>query len=399
MSAEKLLASIGGPNKNTKNIHPGKIQLSDLYVDPMNYVKAKEIYHQASEYKKTLQAFGFGRQAQVQLTPAEMFLGRLYIKCEFSFGGNCTLPPVFGHQVIDQVQVNLPGSQRVFKSGDLIFVQNMYEANSDNKRNALIELAGGNANVVNPTGSFVTYILLPVLTSSVDERRNYKYPIHLLNSNIDIQIRFRNAVDCVVATPTNVNFVNAELLYERYNLYDPKMLKSKKDVYVLPYYEAREFFFSFTGDNVNAQTIRVDGVTEDSETVDMLIQAELDSERGTNKNYVTGLDIRNLIAKLADREIIRSEDAKFHRIMQLVCNKDELAYTLSGTKQRYFRIPFSPLPYKEQASHNKYVNGSDLSQDDIKISFISAVGASRLKVYTFKKKLITFHNGLQQNIR
>ena len=399
MSAEKLLATIGGKNKSTKELHPGVIRLSDLYVDPMNYIKSKEMYHQASEYKKTLQAFGFGQQAQVQLTPGEMFLGRIYLKMEFSFAGNCILPPCFGHQIIDQVQMNLPGSQRVFKSGDLIFLQNMYESNSDNKRNALIELAGGPVNINNPTGAFIVYILLPILTSSVDERRNYKYPIHLLNSNIDVQIRFKSAIDTVVTTPSNVTFVNAELLYERFNLYDPKMLKSKKEPYVLPYFEAREFFFSFVGDNINSQTIRVDGVTEDSETVDMLLQVELDTERSTNKNYLNGENVRNLIVKLADREIIRSEDDKFHRIMQLVCNKDELAYTLKGVKQRYFRVPFSPLPYKEQASSHKYVNGSDLSQDDIKINLITPAGASRLKVYTFKKKLITFYNGLQQNVR
>jgi hypothetical protein len=346
MSAEKLLATIGGKNKN-----------------------------------------------------GEIFIGRIYLKMEFIFAGNCTLPPVFAHQIIERVHLNLPGSQPVFKSGDLIFIQNMYESNSDNKRNALIELAGGNANVVNPTGTLSLYVLLPILTSSVDERRNYKYPIHLLNNNIDIQIKFRNASDCVVATPTNVTFNNCELLYERFNLYDPKMLKSKRDVYVLPYYESREFFFSFTGDNVNSKTVRVDGVTEDSEIVDMLLQVELDAERGTNKNYLNGENIRNLITKLADREIVKSDDDKFHRILQLVCNKDELAYTLKGVKQRYFRVPFSPLPYKEQVSHNKYVNGSDLSQDDIKISFISPAGASRLKVYTFKKKLITFHNGIQQNVR
>lgn len=399
MSAEKLLSTIGGFNKNTKNLHPGRVHLSDLYVDPVQFIKSKEMYHQATEYKKTIQAFGFGQQGQVQLTNGEMFFGRCYLKMEFSFTGNCTLPPIFAHQCIDQVQVNQPGAQRVFKSGDLLFLQNMYESNSDSKRNALIELAGGTADIVNPTANLVVYILLPILTSSVDEQRNYKYPIHLLNSNLDIQIKWRAAADCVKATPANVNFVNAELYYERYNLFDPSMLKSKKEVYVLPYYEAREFVFSFTGDNVNAQTIRVDGVTEDAETTDMIIQVELDSERNTNKNYNTGLDIRNLQVRLADREIILSEDDKFHRILQLVCNKDELAYTVGGSKQRYFRIPFSPMPYKEQAKAHKYVNGADLSQDDIKIKFISAVGASRLKVYTFKKKLITFHNGLVQNVR
>jgi hypothetical protein len=397
MSAEKLLASVGGKNKNIKGLVPAQVELSQIYVEQNNYLKSKEIYARAHEYTKTLSNFNYGVQGHVTLTPGEIFVKNLCLKLELA-AGTYTLPPAWGYNLIDDIRVNIPGSQRQDVSGRANFIVTMYEANSDSKRNDLISLAGGNADVVNPANNVVAYIHLNILTSSIDEQNQYWFPMHLLNQNVDIQIRFKRSADFIKAG-TAPNFVNAELFYERCNVFDMNKLKSKKQVYVLPYRQLRDFEYSFTGVvNAPGASIRMDGLTEDGELDQVFVYTSVDTDRATNKNELTGAEMTNILAKLADREIVRG-DVDFHSILQLWDHKDQLKYTLGGATQRFYNLPFGAVPYKMQHKQRQYVNGADISQDDLKFSFTSAAVASKLYAIPMYKVLMTFHNGLMQHIR
>ena len=397
MSAEKLLATVSGKNKNVKALVPGQMELSQIYQDNNNYLKSKEIYARAHEYTKPLNNFGFGQSGNVTLTPGEILVKNICLKVVLASGTHTT-PPAGGYNILDDIQVNIPGSQRQNIRGRSNFIVTMYESNSDSKRADLINLAGGPVDVVNPANNLVYYIHLNILTSSMDENNQQWFPMHLLNQNIDIQFRFKAASDFIKAG-TAPAFVSAELFYERANLFDMNKLKSKKEVYPLLFRQIRDHEFTFTGSlTAPGASIRLDGMTEDGELDQIFVYTSIDSDRATNKNGLTGAVMQNILAKLADREIVRG-DVDFHSLLQLWDHKDQLKYTLAGTEQRYYNLPFGAVPYKRQLDQRTYVNGSDISQDDLRISFTSPAVASTLFVIPVYKVIKTFHNGLMQHIR
>jgi hypothetical protein len=397
MSAEKLLATIGGKNKNIKALVPGQMELSQLYQEGDNYLKSKEFYARAHEYTKPLNNFGFSQSGNVTLPPGEIFVKNICLKVVLA-SGTYTTPPAGGYNLLDDIQVNIPGSQRQCVRGRSNFIVTMYEANSDSKRVDLINLAGGSVDVVNPANNVVYYIHLNILTSSMDEKCQQWYPLHLLNQNIDIQFKFKSATEFIKAG-TAPAFISAELFYERANVFDMSKLKSKKSVYPILFRQIRDHEFVFNGSlTAPGPSIRLDGMTEDGELDQILIYTSIDSDRTTNKNGLTGAVMQNILAKLADREIVRG-DVDFHSLLQLWDHKDQLKYTLAGNQQRFYNLPFGAVPYKKQQQERTYINGSDISQDDLRISFTSTAVASILYVIPIYKVLHTFHNGLQQHVR
>jgi hypothetical protein len=397
MSAAKILSTIGAPNNNVKRLYPGQQQFSSIYNEE-RYKKSKEFIIGSHEFVKNLTNFGFGQSGTFNLDPSELFMGNICLKIELDATTAVTLPPCWGYNIIDEIQLNVPGAQKEIMSGKTNFLLTVYECNSDSKRQSALNLGSSNnvTQYVNPGGSIIAYVHLNILCSSMDENQKTLFPIHLLNQNISCQIKFKRATDFVVAgaTPT---FVNVEALYERFSVYDHEKLKSKQEIVRIPYRLTRDFPYAFTGSTTAVASIRADGLTEDGELNNLFFTSNLDTEISTNKNSLQGDKLTNITVKLGDRNLL-SGDFDFQSLLQLWHKKDQMKYQLA-TEQRYYDCKISNMDYKDQLKYHIYTNGGDFSQEDIKFSFNSPNGASTFNVIAIYKNVMTFHRGLMNNMR
>lgn len=387
--SEKLLQTVAGKSKSLKDLYAGTI-ISEAYLDPILNTVMKEDMQMSHEFTRPLNGAGFGSTASFNFQNSEMFVKNIALQIELN-AGTVVLPPAWAYQLIDEIIIQYPGSQRRIFSGTQNFIQTLYEARSEKKRAELIELAGGAAAVTNPGANVVGYTHLNVMTSSVDERRKNFFPMHLLSQNVEIQIRFKRAVDFFPSGTTTISSV--KVLFERANILDPKNLKHKNKPYVLQYYTVSDYQYGFIG-NANGNAINIQGLTESGETQNILYTATLDSDIVTNKNSLNGLQLNKILVKLGDRDIVSSEDHKFNDLLHIWNCEEPLTYTLAGASQYFYNIPFSLLSYRDQLSMKKYAVGSMIEQDDLSIKFASAAASSQLRVFLYQKALYTFHNGL-----
>ena len=394
MSSAKKLATIAN-GRNLKALSKGQ-EINFVYEEDKLHSKCKRLFHSGHEYVKSLTNYNFNNVCNFTINSSDMFVKNFALKMTLT-AGTYTLPPCFLAQSIEYIRVTYPGeSQRREISGETNHLISLYEADRD-KTDELIDLCGGNVNVVNPASDVTYYLSLNILTASVNPQIAKWFPVHLCGQNIDVSIKFRKTSDCVV-TGTPV-MQNAEILYTRCNILDHQQLKSKNEVYQMQWRDVVDYKYRYTGSVTanNPATIRLDAISEIGE-FDMLYWATKDSDINTNKNYNAGERLSQVKLMLNDR-VISLGDSKFKELLALWKHKKDLKFTCGG-EQRYYDVDFSAMSYKDQIMKRTYVPATDVSQSDIKLEFLQPTAVqSTLNVLGVYKSFFVFKNGLVQIVK
>ena len=394
--AEKLLSSTAGKHGTLKELYPG-LKVSSLYKDPRLSLVSLEDVQSSHEYHRSINGAGFGSTASFNFQNSEMFIKGIALEITLN-SGTYIFQSGWAYNIIDQITVMYPGEQRRTFSGESNFLQCMYEARHDDKQKEVIILGGGPVNDVNPPAPITGFAHLNIMNSSLDDKRKSQFfPIHLLNGNVEILIKFKRESEFFISGSTTISSVKVR--YERASVMDPSHLKQKKHPYVVPYYTMVDVDYRFTGQGVNQSSIRLDALTEDGESLNILYKVNRDSDIGTNKNHLFSVPLSKIRCKLGDRDIIESSDNNFQDLTLLWNNREKLEYNINNTLQPFYNIPLSLSSYRDQLANNKYSVGANIEYDQIRLLFASEAVASTLHVQLYQRTLMTFHNGLLSFIK
>lgn len=392
MSINKKLNSIGRDNIGLEYL--GRIYESQLYVDEI--IKSKEMFQIGSEYEQSFNSQNFGTVAVCDIPPTEIAVRNMCLKVVLTCNAS-SLPACWGYNLIDELRVNIPGDNTPReKSGLANFIQCIREIDDKEKQKNFIAL-GGDAKVTF-TGEAVAYIHLNVLCSSLNCNVSRWFPVHLLHRSVRLNIKLKK--DTEIKTAGTIAIKSFDIVWERAGVLNPdKSLKSKNELYKLPWYETYDYDFqNVTNALTTPHRVKLDSV-DAGEYDQLMLYVNKNADRDTNLAPFLGRDFTNVEYKMSGTKVMDSF-GQLNKLKELWRREYASEYNIGGTTYYYFPIYLSAIPYVKQLEEKMYAQGADLSNENNIITFSLADNdAHNLHVIATTKMMYVFKNGLCTRLR
>ena len=205
MSASEIASIVQDPGVNTTKLMPSE-PVSTMYQMDNNTEMALERTKRKNTYRRNFANLNFGSQGlQFQINNRDAIDQlTVHMKVPGPLPENVVLPRGWGLNMIEQIEYDFGGSERLQFTGRELFQGLMAESDTDSKRLSVLRLAGEKVDSSSPAeaqDSIVAHV--PILTpfsaiKAYEAIRHVPFDSRLINSPINVTLRLADK-SCVFA--------------------------------------------------------------------------------------------------------------------------------------------------------------------------------------------------------
>ena len=347
-----------------------------------HFVKNSHRFQKTLETPKNLSQASFGGNGQVNINGD--LIRNLILEVTIA-AGTYVLPDAWGAKILESIEITEPGASKYRIKGADNILLSFRELERTESINNYLKILGG--TVTNPSDPVKCYILINVLHSSVNPQLAQFYP-HGRRNSVPISLTFNfNKAEQVFNSGSAA--LGPVRLITEVGQYENSMSASKSLANETYGYEVTEISSIKLTNSNNLRQVQLPTVAA-GEYEELIYTVVLESDFANN-NFLYGLPVSNIIARIGSDEII-NENNDLHRIKNLIEKNKDFKYTLASAERSLHVLDLAPLPYVKQIAHGILHNGVRLHLDTFAIDFHTPTTTAdcRLIIFGVKKLLREF---------
>lgn len=360
--------------KIVKGLHRGD-QVSSVYpIDNLNKQKEEVIYH--NRYVQSLPSLAFGSSSQQLNIPNTGMPRGVVLSVQLPAATYNACP---GYNMIESITWRIHGSSQYVQSGRNHFVSIMDQCETQDKRNELISLAGGNADGTVQAAPFWVHMWVNLPYSKIRAMGRKKYPLDITHNSqpLTVQFAFKQNTAIISSATPPVAFLAAQWQIVQGELLDRSHRVDLADGRYLNYPMILEQDIQ-TASVTPAATTTVNTVNlvgfRAGEAKSLILYVCDDADIAT-KLFKTK-DITD-VTLLFNGQVLYTCKGDSHRLLTLEHNKTPNSITMHGASQYYLQIPLAGLLPKQADYGVFYQNGMNFGSQTLQLQFSSPSTAAQ----------------------